>query len=90
MNNPIDRRSMMRSILGGAAVATVGVATAITLAPSPVEAVPLALDKALPAKTDDLVREAQVVVVNPRRRRRRRRQVCWWRRGRRICEWRWV
>jgi hypothetical protein len=87
--NVIDRRTMMRSVLGGAAAATVGVTAAMTLAPNPVEAMPLALDKDLPAKTDDLVREAQVVVVPPRRRRRRR-WVCRWRRGRRVCGWVWV
>jgi hypothetical protein len=92
MNNLIDRRSLMRSILGGAAVAAVGGATAVTLISDAVEAAPLVLDKSLPAKTDDLVREAQVVVTGPRRRRwrRRRRRVCWWRRGRRVCAWRWV
>jgi hypothetical protein len=85
----IDRRSMMRTLVCGAAVAGVGATAAVTLIPQAVEAAPLTLDKSLPAKTDDLVREAQVVVVNPRRRRRRR-WVCRWRRGRRVCGWVWV
>jgi hypothetical protein len=78
----IDRRSILRGILSGAAVAAVG----FTLMPDEAEAVPLAMDKTGPAEVDDLVEKAQVVVVRPRRRRRR--QVCYWRRGRRVCVWR--
>jgi hypothetical protein len=59
---------MMRTLICGAAVAAMGATAAVTLIPKAVEAAPLTLDKSLPAKTDDLVREAQVVVVNPRRR----------------------
>jgi hypothetical protein len=82
----IDRRRMMQGILGGAAVATLATA-AVVLVPSPIEAAPLAFGKGLADETDGLVHEAQAVVVGPRRRRRRR--VCWWRRGRRVCGWRW-
>jgi hypothetical protein len=76
----IDRRSVLRGILSGAAVVTVGFA----IMPDEAEAVPLAMDKTGAAEID-LVENAQVVVVRPRRRRRR---VCWWRRGRRVCAWR--
>jgi hypothetical protein len=84
--NGIDRRRMMQGILGGAAVATVATA-AVALVPSPVEAAPLAFGKGLADETDDVVHEAQAVVVGPRRRRRR--WVCWWRGRRRVCGWRW-
>jgi hypothetical protein len=86
--NLIDRRSMMRSMLGGAAVAAAAATVTVSLIPTAVEAAPLPLDN-LPARLDDLVRDAQAVVVGPRRRGRRRRWVCWWRRGRRVCGWRW-
>ena len=79
----VDRRSAIRAILRGAAIGTV----AFALIPSAVEAVPLALEKNLAAEVDSLIEEAQVVVVNPRRRGRR--WACWWRRGRRVCGWRW-
>jgi hypothetical protein len=87
--NVIDRRTMMRSVLGGAAAATVAVTVGVGLMPKAAEAVPLTLGKDFPARKDDLVQEAQVVVVPPRRRRRRR-WVCRWRRGRRVCTWVWV
>jgi hypothetical protein len=89
--NTIDRRGMMRAILGGAAVATLGATVAtvgVVATSSTIEAAPIALDKTLSDKVNDLVLEAQAVVVGPRRRRRRR-WVCWWRRGRRVCGWRW-
>jgi hypothetical protein len=83
----IDRRSLLRGIFSGAAVVTVGFA----IMPDEAKAVPLAMDKAGAAESDDLVENAQAVVVRPRRRRRR---VCYWRRGypwgrgRRVCVWR--
>lgn len=73
----IDRRSALRIVLFGAAVSTMGAA----LASSAAEALPL--DSSLTPESD--VFEAQW-----RGRGRRRRWVCWWRRGRRICGWRWV
>ena len=76
-----DRRSVLRGILGGAAV----VAAGFDILPDDAEAVPLAMDKTGAAEIDDLVENAQVVVVRPRRRRRR---VCWWRGRRRVCAWR--
>jgi hypothetical protein len=79
---PIDRRTMLRDLLGGAAVATVGPA----LTPDAADTAPLTLEKNLAAKTDRAVEQAQVV-IGPRRRRR---WVCWWSRGRRVCGWRWV
>jgi hypothetical protein len=86
--NDMDRRTIVRGILGGAAVAALG----LTLMPKAVEALPLAMNKNAfaPAiglgRTDSLIEKAQVVVRRPRRRR----WVCWWRRGRRVCGWRWV
>ena len=90
----IDRRSALRSILC-VAVAT-GCSTA--LLPNSAEALPLALKKDFATPTDDLKHEAQAVVRRPpprplpvrHRRRRRRRWTCYWRRGRRVCGWRWV
>jgi hypothetical protein len=86
----IDRRALLRGILRGAVVATAGA----SIMPSVAKSMPLAADKTSAAKTsammtEGLVEKAQVVIVNPRRRRRRR-WVCWWRRGRRVCGWRWV
>ena len=77
-----DRRNVLRVMLGGAVVATAGLA----LIPVPAESAPLAASRNLFAATENPVEEAVVVV----RRCRRRRRVCWWRRGRRICRWRWV
>ena len=95
----IDRRTLLRNILPGAVVTIAGVATiGVAIAPTAVEAMPLAAGKTIPliADDDDLLHEAQVVVVGPRRgpwrrpwRRRGRRWVCWWSRGRRVCGWRW-
>ena len=78
----IQRREMFRVMLGGAVIATAGLA----LLPVGAESAPLTMSKSLPAPTENRVEEAVVVV----RRRRVRRRVCWWRRGRRICRWRWV
>jgi hypothetical protein len=74
----IHRREMLGIMLGGAAVATVGLA----MMSVPAKSAPLTVSKTLSATTDNHVEEAVVVV------RRRRRRVCWWRRGRRICRWR--
>jgi hypothetical protein len=79
----IDRREILRVMLGGAAVAAAGLA----LMPVPAKSAPLATSKNLSAATENPVEEA-VVVVRGRRRVYRRRRVCWWRRGRRICRWR--
>jgi hypothetical protein len=78
----IDRRAAIQAILRTATIGTV----ALALMPSAVEAVPLALEKRLAERADSYLEEAQLVVVNPRRRRR---WTCWWRRGRRVCGWRW-
>ena len=78
----IDRRLLVRGLLFGAAAA------GLALAPGEGTAMPL--DDRLPGALDDWVEKAQVVVVNPGRRRGRRVWRCWWRRGRRICGWRWV
>jgi hypothetical protein len=85
----IDRRNFLRSAMCGAAAATAVAAGSTFLMSTAAKAAPLALDKALPGAMDGLIQQAQVIVVPPRRRRRRR-WVCWWRRGRRVCGWRWV
>jgi hypothetical protein len=88
--NEIDRRSVLRDVLGGALVVTAAVATGgLALSPDEVEAVPLATE--MPWASEWATDRAQVV-VGPRRRRwgRRRHWVCWWSRGRRVCGWRWV
>jgi hypothetical protein len=79
----IDRREVLRVMLGGAVVATAGLA----LMPVPAKSAPSAVSKSLSAVTENPVEDA-VVVVRRRRRVYRRRRVCWWRRGRRICRWR--
>jgi len=78
----IDRREVLRVMLGGAVVATAGLA----LMPVPAESAPFAISKSLSAAAENPIEEAVVVVR--RRRVYRRRRVCWWRRGRRICRWR--
>jgi hypothetical protein len=102
----IDRRSMLKG-LGGAAIASVGLA----LMPNVAESMPLSIGTAgVVVKTeDDLVEKAQWRRAGWHRggwgwhragwRRggwawRRggwghRRWVCRWRRGRRVCGWRW-
>src|SRR3954454_17104919 len=94
----IDRRSALRGMLCAAVAA--GCSTA--LLPTDAEAVPLAHSKevaAAAALADDLKLPVQAVASRPpprplpvrhRRRRRRRRWVCHWRRGRRVCGWRWI
>jgi len=79
----IDRRCMLRSMLSGVAIATVGVA----MVPKVTASMPLDLGMADAVKAEALVEKDQVVVVPPVRRRLRR--VCWWRGGRRVCGWRW-
>jgi hypothetical protein len=82
----IDRRTLLRDILPGAAVVTIGVATAswAITTPNVAQAVPLAAAKISAAPINDVVERVQV--------RRRRRWVCWWSRSRRrrVCGWRWV
>jgi hypothetical protein len=80
----VDRRTLLRDILPGAAVVTIGVATAgWAIAPKVAEALPLAPVQTGAAAIGDLVEKAQP---------RRRRWVCWWSRSRRrrVCGWRWV
>ncbi len=54
----LDRRTMLRTALCGAAAATV----ALALAPDELEAMPLGLEKDLAGKTGEFVERAQVVV----------------------------
>lgn len=91
----INRRTILRSAIGGAAV----VGLAAVAWPLEGEAAPIALGKDFVPKASDRVEKAPDEVVKvqwhgppPHRgwRRRRRRWVCWWRRGRRVCAWRWV
>jgi hypothetical protein len=85
--NTIDRRRMLLDILSGAAVVTATVATAgVALIPDQVEAGPLATEMSSAGAAAGFGDYAQVFVGGPRRRRR---WVCWWRRGRRVCGWRW-
>lgn len=79
----IDRRTLFRNAL----VAVAATAAGSVLGTGAVEAMPL--DAHLAAPSDPMIQKAQVV-VRTRRRRRRRRWVCWWRRGRRVCGWRWI
>lgn len=76
----LDRRAALKTILSGAAAATLG----LTMMPELAEASPLAMGLAPSAKTEDFIEKAVVVV----RGRRVRRRVCWWRRRRRVCGWR--
>lgn len=79
----LDRRSLLGAVLGGIAIAgstsllvatTTRAAALPGFAPTPSTTAP------------GPVKKVQGVVVGPRRRRHRR---CWWRRGRRVCGWRW-
>jgi hypothetical protein len=95
----VDRRSALRGIFGVTVVAVL----AANSYPNHAEATPLALEKDLARKADDLREKPQPVATRPRpplrrrprplpvrhRRRRGRRWVCWWHRGRRHCGWRW-
>jgi len=83
----MDRRRFLRKVLDGAAVATVATTAGLTLIPNVAKAAPLAMDKSLPKIMEDFVEKTQTVVVH--RGRRRRRWRCWWRRGRRVCGWRY-
>jgi hypothetical protein len=101
---PIDRRAVLRDFLPGAIVAAAGVAAAGHLGmglvqATPAEAAPLTIDQINALRSGEPVEMAQVVVGGPprrrppparRHRRRRRRWVCWRRRGRRVCGWRWI
>ena len=93
----IDRRSALRGLV----CVAVAAGFSATLLPNTVEAMPLALEKDLGSKADDLKQKDQAVVGRPPRRplarprprprpRRRRRWVCRWHRGRRVCGWRWM
>jgi hypothetical protein len=94
-----DRRQFLSLAMSGAIVVTASAAgltsvlstTAATAAPP--------VDKTLRDRLDEPVEEAQWVDPAHRRydrrwrrrnRRRARRWVCWWHRGRRVCDWRWV
>jgi hypothetical protein len=90
----IDRRTALRNLLGGVVAAGLGA----SLLPNSADATPLAMEKDLGRKANDLGEKAQPVQMRPpprrpvhphwRRRHRRPRRVCFWRRGRRVCVWR--
>jgi len=76
----IDRRVMLRYLLGGAAVATTGFA----MVPDEANSAPLALstpDLAMPA----ISVEKAVYVSRRRRPRSRRRTHCWYHHGKKVC-----
>ena len=79
----IDRRDLLKGIICGAAVATLGLAAL----PEQAKSLPAAAIKDGVVEPEDLIEEARVTVhVHPRRRHRHWR--CWWHRGRRVCGWR--
>jgi hypothetical protein len=80
----IDRRNFLALVMGGGALAVSALAPMSMAAKAAVSAQSL-----MPPESDPVAENAQVVVVGPRRRRGRRRWRCWWRRGRRVCGWRW-
>ena len=83
----IDRRDLLKGIMCGAAVATLGLAAL----PKEAKSLPAAAIQDGVVEPEDLVEEAAVTIhVHPRRRRRHhnRRWRCWWHRGRRVCGWR--
>ncbi|MEA1833073.1 hypothetical protein U8607_13375 [Methylobacterium durans] len=85
----LDRRAVLKGMSSGV-LASLAATAGLALIPRAAEAMVLSPGTSdLGANPEDLVENARVVVVHPRRRRRRRRRICWWRRGRRVCEWRW-
>ncbi len=78
----MDRRSFLKTVVGGTAVAAGAATAGVAMLPSAAEALPLAVEKNLPELMEDFVEQAQ-------HRRRRRRWRCWWssRRRRRVCGW---
>ncbi len=87
----IDRRAMLRTLLGGAAAAA-----AIGLSFGGAESAPLMMDPGLNPPQENLVEKARTVVVHHHHHRRgpvvhhhrHRRHTCWWHRGHRVCGWR--
>jgi hypothetical protein len=81
----IDRRSVLRGILCGAAAATT---IGVSIMPEAAKSMPLAAAKDGVAEPEDLVEEARVTVHVHGGRRHRHRWRCWKHRGRRVCGWR--
>jgi hypothetical protein len=80
----IDRRSVIGSLLCGAAVTAIG----LTVMSGTAKSLPLGAAKDGIAEPEDLVEEAAVHIhVHPRRHRRRRWR-CRRHRGRKVCGWR--
>jgi len=76
-------RDLLKAIISGAAVATLGLAAL----PKEAKSLPAAAMKDGVVEPEDLVEEARVTVhVHPRRHRRHRnrRWRCWWHRGQRL------
>ena len=70
----LAQKAIVAGAVGGIAICATKDAEAMPIAPIPLGH----------GDSSDLVTQVQW------RRRPRRRWVCWWRRGRRICGWRWV
>lgn len=93
----MNRRELIKKALAGTAVVAVG----MSVLPLAIEAAPLAVGKTLPPNaTGEFVHEVHSYGRHRRRRRRRRRHRhrhwrrrywdCWWYRGYRVCDWRWL
>ncbi|MCI0600250.1 MAG: hypothetical protein L0Y50_00805 [Beijerinckiaceae bacterium] len=78
----IDRRAMLRALLGGAAAATAG----LTLIPDAVDSAPLTLPARDGAAVENPIEQAVVVTRRAGRRPPRRpRTKCWYKNGKRVC-----
>jgi hypothetical protein len=78
----IDRRAMLRYLLGGAAVATTGFA----LVPDQANSAPLTLSRGDAVAVETPVDQAAFISRRAGRRPRRRpRTKCWYHHGKRVC-----
>jgi hypothetical protein len=94
----INRRRLLAVVLPGAVVTAAGVTAITTISLSVASSAraetmpPAAPDRMRAPKVGDVKDRAPTDISAWHRRwhRPRRRRVCWWRRGRRVCAWRWV
>jgi hypothetical protein len=78
----IDRRAMLKFLLGSAATATAG----LTLVPGSAESAPLASPAGTAVETDSPVEKAIFVSRRAGRRPSRRpRRKCWYHHGKKVC-----
>ncbi|MCI0600509.1 MAG: hypothetical protein L0Y60_13480 [Beijerinckiaceae bacterium] len=77
----IDRRAMLRIVLGGAAAATAG----LTLIPTALEAAPLTPSPQDAVAVENPVKQAVVVTRRAGRRPGRTRTKCGYKNGKRVC-----